>query len=126
AVLTGLFPEKWVNSRDGVDGAFYGRPIQLWYQIAGVLTAIAFASVCTAGILYPLDWIMGIRLAKEDELQGLDLTAHGESWQVTASRTVSDLVRKILDEEGVSKEEAEDAGTLELHYNPKNPNKKPF
>ncbi|CAF1451235.1 unnamed protein product [Rotaria sp. Silwood1] len=126
AVLTGLFPEKWVNSRDGVDGAFYGRPIQLWYQIAGVLTAIAFASVCTAGILYPLDWMMGIRLAKEDELQGLDLTAHGESWQVTASRTVSDLVRKILDEEGVSKEEAEDAGTLELHYNPKNPNKKPF
>ncbi len=35
---------------------------------------IAFAAACTAGILYPLDWIMGIRLAKEDELEGLDLT----------------------------------------------------
>jgi len=33
---------------------------------------IAFAAACTAGILYPLDWIMGIRLAKEDELKGLD------------------------------------------------------
>jgi ammonia channel protein AmtB len=33
-----------------------------------------FAAACTAGILYPLDWIMGIRLAKEDELEGLDLT----------------------------------------------------
>jgi len=35
---------------------------------------VGFAAVCTAGILYPLDWIMGIRLAKEDELEGLDLT----------------------------------------------------
>ncbi|CAF3896349.1 unnamed protein product [Rotaria sordida] len=126
AFLTGLFSEKWVNSRDGVDGAFYGRPIQLWYQIAGILTAIGFAAVCTAGILYPLDWIMGIRLAKEDELEGLDLTAHGESWQVTASRAVSDLVKKFLDEQGITKEEAEDNGTLELHYTPNHPNKKAF
>ncbi|CAF4266562.1 unnamed protein product, partial [Rotaria sordida] len=74
AFLTGLFPEKSVNLKDGVDGAFYGRPIQLWYQIAGILTAIGFAAACTAGILFPLDWIMGIRLAKEDELDGLDLT----------------------------------------------------
>ena len=34
---------------------------------------LAFAATCTAGILYPLDWIIGIRLAKEDELEGLDL-----------------------------------------------------
>lgn len=34
---------------------------------------LAFAAICTAGILYPLDWIIGIRLAKEDELEGLDL-----------------------------------------------------
>ena len=34
---------------------------------------LGFAAVCTAGILYPLDWIVGIRLAKDDELEGLDL-----------------------------------------------------
>ena len=34
---------------------------------------LGFAAACTAGILYPLDWIMGIRLAKEDEIEGLDL-----------------------------------------------------
>jgi len=38
------------------------------------LLFLAFAAVCTAGILFPLDLIMGIRLAKEDELEGLDLT----------------------------------------------------
>ncbi len=41
---------------------------------------IAFAAACTAGILYPLDWIIGIRLAKEDELEGLDLTGIIESF----------------------------------------------
>ena len=40
AFMTGLFAEKSVNEEGGVDGAFYGRPIQLWYQIAGILTAI--------------------------------------------------------------------------------------
>ncbi len=40
AFMTGLFSEKWVNPSGGYDGAFYGRPIQLWYQIAGILTAI--------------------------------------------------------------------------------------
>jgi ammonia channel protein AmtB len=40
AFMTGLFCEKWVNPAGGADGAFYGHPIQLWYQIAGILTAI--------------------------------------------------------------------------------------
>lgn len=38
--MTGLFCEKSVNPATSFDGAFYGRPIQLWYQIAGILTAI--------------------------------------------------------------------------------------
>lgn len=40
AFMTGLFAQKSVNVAGGFDGAFYGRPIQLWYQIAGILTAI--------------------------------------------------------------------------------------
>ena len=31
-----------------------------------------FASACTAGILFPLDWIIGIRLSPAEELRGLD------------------------------------------------------
>jgi ammonia channel protein AmtB len=37
-----------------------------------IILLLGFAAACTAGILYPLDWIIGIRLAKEDELTGLD------------------------------------------------------
>ncbi|CAF3787933.1 unnamed protein product [Rotaria sp. Silwood1] len=40
AFMTGLFAEQRVNPAGGYNGAFYGRPIQLWYQIAGILTAI--------------------------------------------------------------------------------------
>jgi len=38
--LTGLFAQKSVNPAGGFDGAFYGRPIQLWYQVVGILVAI--------------------------------------------------------------------------------------
>jgi ammonia channel protein AmtB len=37
--MTGLFTQLSVNP-GGADGAFYGNPVQLWYQIAGILTAI--------------------------------------------------------------------------------------
>ena len=38
--MTGLFSQRSVNTINGADGAFYGHPVQLWYQIAGILTAI--------------------------------------------------------------------------------------
>ncbi|CAF0859186.1 unnamed protein product [Adineta steineri] len=125
AFMTGLFCEQSVNPSGGFDGAFYGRPVQLWYQTVGILTAIGFAALCTAGILYPLSWIIGIRLAKEDELEGLDLTAHGEGWEVVASRAVSDLVKKILDNQH-NPNEMRESGTFELHYTPSDAKRKPF
>ncbi|CAF3896388.1 unnamed protein product, partial [Rotaria sordida] len=126
AFMTGLFPQKSINPVNGNDGAFYGRPIQLWYQIAGILTAIGFAAACTAGILIILDWIMGIRLAEEDEVEGLDLTAHGENWEVTASQAIGDLVKTILEEQKHMEAAGQDTGTFELRYNPKNPKKMGF
>jgi len=39
-----------------------------------MMILLGFAAVCTAGILLPLNWTIGIRLAKEDEMEGLDMT----------------------------------------------------
>ncbi|CAF4161806.1 unnamed protein product [Adineta steineri] len=83
AFMTGLFSELNQNPSGGADGAFYGRPVQLWYQIAGILTTIGFASACTAGLLLPLKYTIGIRLSPEEELRGLDCSAHGEKWEIT-------------------------------------------
>jgi ammonia channel protein AmtB len=38
--MTGLFAQEVVNPSGGANGAFYGNPAQLWYQIAAILTAI--------------------------------------------------------------------------------------
>jgi ammonia channel protein AmtB len=39
AFMTGLFCQLDFNP-GGADGAFYGHPIQLGYQLAGIATAI--------------------------------------------------------------------------------------
>jgi hypothetical protein len=46
--------------------------------------------------------------------------AHGESWEVAASRAVSDLVKRIVEEQNINKENLEDNGSFELHYTPSN------
>ena len=43
--MTGLFSQQSVNPSGAFDGAFYGRPIQLWYQTVGILIAIGEESV---------------------------------------------------------------------------------
>ncbi|CAF5155574.1 unnamed protein product, partial [Rotaria sp. Silwood1] len=129
AFMTGLFAQKWVNPSGGANGAFYGHPIQLWYQIAGILTAIGFATVCTAGILLPLHFTIGIRLAHEDELTGLDLAAHGENWEAAATRAAADLVQQMRqqqEESGSGVDYAHDNGTFELSYKPSDGNVKPI
>jgi hypothetical protein len=52
--------------------------------------------------------------------------AHGEGWEVAASRAVSDLVKKILKEQNSTTEEAQENGTFELHYTPTNTEKQSF
>ncbi len=52
--------------------------------------------------------------------------AHGENWEVTASRKVSELVKKILEEQGDTKEGAVENGTFELHYTPTDSKQKSF
>jgi Amt family ammonium transporter len=75
-ILTGLLCQKDVNNNIQ-NGAFYGRPIQLWYQIAGALVTCVFSGVCTAAILLPMHFIIGIRIDRLDQARGLDNVAHG-------------------------------------------------
>lgn len=75
-MLTGVFCQRDVN---GVvsDGAVYGGPIQLWYQLAGILVTVAYSAVCTAAILLPMHYTIGIRIDRMDQVRGLDNVAHG-------------------------------------------------
>jgi Amt family ammonium transporter len=70
-ILTGLFCQTDANSNVN-NGALYGRPIQLWYQLVGILVTTVYSAVCTAIILLPMHFIIGIRIDRIDQIRGLD------------------------------------------------------
>jgi ammonium transporter, Amt family len=78
ALATGLFASKAVNDAGG-NGLFFGNPGQLWTQIVAVLATFVLAIVATFVILKVVDALVGLRVADEDEVAGLDLSQHSET-----------------------------------------------
>ena len=78
ALATGLFASKAINAA-GADGAFFGNPSLLLIQLLSVAVAVVYAFSITWIILKVLDRTMGVRVPIEEEVEGLDLSQHGES-----------------------------------------------
>jgi Amt family ammonium transporter len=78
ALATGLFASKLINS-SGNDGLFYGNPSLIGIQALSVVSAWIYSFVVTLIILKILDWTMGLRVTDEHEINGLDLSQHGEA-----------------------------------------------
>ena len=80
AILTGVFATKAIN--DGFDGApmglLEGNMSQFVNNILGALLTWVLAAVATYIILKIIDATIGLRVDEADELEGLDLTQHGE------------------------------------------------
>jgi Amt family ammonium transporter len=77
AIATGIFATTAVNSA-GADGLLYGNAAQVWKQLIGVGTSWAFAAVMTFIIVKVIGLFMQISADSEQEIQGMDLTEHGE------------------------------------------------
>jgi len=94
ALLTGVFASSAINpifkdSRGAVSpsGMIEGNLHQLVNQFVGVLIAWALAIVGTLVILKIVDVAVGLRVSEDHEIQGLDLSQHGEEgyyWEVSA------------------------------------------
>ncbi len=78
AVLTGFFAEKAVNSF-GNDGLLFGNAGLVWTQIVAVCATALYAFIATYIILKVIAIFMPIRVTSEEEEEGLDMAAHGES-----------------------------------------------
>ena len=77
-VLIGFFSTS--DGAGGIDGLFYGGGSgSLGDQTLGVLVAVAYSGVLTAVIALAIKYTIGLRLDEEDEVNGIDLAAHGES-----------------------------------------------
>ncbi|HKF20532.1 MAG TPA: ammonium transporter [Candidatus Angelobacter sp.] len=94
ALLTGVFASSAVNpifkdAKGAVlpSGVIEGNGHQLLNQLVGVAIAWVLAIVVTLIILKVVDVVIGLRVSEDHEIQGLDLSQHGEEgyyWEVSA------------------------------------------
>jgi len=85
AILTGVFASRYVNPmfKDAQgnllgSGLFDGNAHQLLNQATGVVIAWVLAAVGTLILLKFVDLTVGLRVTEEHEVEGLDLSQHGE------------------------------------------------
>jgi Amt family ammonium transporter len=78
ALATGVFATTAVNAA-GANGLLYGNPKLLAIQALAVCVALVYSFVVSFILLKVLDKTMGLRVEKEDEVMGLDLSMHGEA-----------------------------------------------
>lgn len=78
AILTGVFATKVITGEDGPFGALYGDWHQLWIQIFVNLVAVVFSASMTFVLFKIVDKFIGLRVTKEEESVGLDISQHGE------------------------------------------------
>ena len=77
-VLIGLF--STADGAGGIDGLFYGGGLDsLVDQVLGVLVAIVYVGIFTTIIALAIKFTIGLRISEDDEVEGIDLAAHGES-----------------------------------------------
>ncbi|MEY4643176.1 MAG: hypothetical protein RLZZ596_7 [Pseudomonadota bacterium] len=88
ALLTGVFNSPalggpgfvadWVSAT-GVAAADYSIAAQVWVQLKAVLITVVWSGVVSYLAYKIVDMTIGLRVSEEEEREGLDISAHGES-----------------------------------------------
>ena len=77
ALATGIFASVAANAA-GANGAIFGNGMQVLKQLAGIGAVWGWAFVVTYGIGKLVDKTIGLRVSREEETVGLDISQHGE------------------------------------------------
>jgi Amt family ammonium transporter len=78
AILTGVFA---IEQYGGTPGLIEGNSAQVINQLEGVAIVFVYDAVVSFVILKIIDAIIGLRVSKEVEQEGLDIALHGEAVQ---------------------------------------------
>ncbi len=88
AILTGVFNSPalggpgyvadWTTATM-VTAADYSIAAQVWTQTKAVLTTVVWSGVVSIVAFKLVDLVIGLRVSEEDEREGLDISAHGET-----------------------------------------------
>lgn len=80
ALLTGVFATKAVNSAVTVEGLVYSGNFKLLgIQAVSVLVSIVFCGLASFILLRVIKAIVGLRITKNAEAEGMDISEHGEN-----------------------------------------------
>lgn len=78
AILTGVFATQVITGTEGVQGAWFGNWSQLWIQIVASAATIVYSGIGTAILFFIVNKVVGLKVTKEEEAIGLDISQHGE------------------------------------------------
>lgn len=78
-IATGLFTQTSINPAAKWDGLVFGSTKLFVAQLISIGVAVAIAAIATLVILTVIKLFMPIRVTKNEEALGLDLTEHSES-----------------------------------------------
>ncbi|MDH4162132.1 MAG: ammonium transporter [Nitrospirota bacterium] len=77
-VMAGMFASVAINPA-GANGLFFGNSHLLSVQVQAVFLVAAYSFIVSLALFKIIDMTMGIRVTKDEETEGLDLTQHGEA-----------------------------------------------
>jgi Amt family ammonium transporter len=79
-LLTGVFATKAVNALGGANGLLYGNPSFFFIQVKAMGCAVVYSFVVSLGIFKLINFIVPLRVSKEEEEEGLDASQHDEKY----------------------------------------------
>jgi Amt family ammonium transporter len=79
-LLTGVFATKAVNALGGANGLLYGNPSFFFIQLKAMGCAVVYSFVVSFGIFKLINFIVPLRVSKEEEEEGLDASQHDEKY----------------------------------------------
>jgi ammonium transporter, Amt family len=84
-LLTGVFAAAAVSasadSPEGVAGLLEGNARQVLIQLYGVVATLIWSGVLTYVLLKVIAFLVPLRVSQQQEIEGLDITQHGEALQ---------------------------------------------
>jgi Amt family ammonium transporter len=85
ALLTGVFAAPSLGGTGIYDyvanaaGAEYSIGSQVWIQLQAVLTTLVWSGIVSFIAYKIVDMVVGLRVAEDEEREGLDISSHGET-----------------------------------------------
>jgi Amt family ammonium transporter len=78
ALLTGWFAYGPLSATDSSPAGIVGGLPQLIIQAKAVIATLVYSGLMSVVLLKIIDWTVGLRVSRDEEVEGLDVVLHGE------------------------------------------------